>query len=597
MSEINIIELIEKNQITQLSKTYNNKLLVKVKEIFTESQQKLFISSFYCYLNYCQTNDFSIDLDNIWKWLGFTQKISAKTVLEKNFKYEIDYKILDKEKNKIHGGHNKEKIMLTVKTFKLFCLKAGTKKADEIHDYFIKLEEMLQQTISEECNELKTQLKKIEEINLKDREIQQQKDREKLLLRQFGSKGSIVYIIKVKAFENGQYIVKIGESRRGIQSRYTEHKTNYKDILLLDCFNVSKSKDFEKMLHTHEKIKPNRVNDFLGHEKEVELFLIGKELSYEMLIQIINENIINYNDNTMDNIVEKLYNEIDILKGRLENTCAINGIEPSIANIMMDPNILQKILDNQLQMSKQIQNLEKTNKEILEKLTKTEIKTTTNFNQTLETIGPYLQKINPETMTLIKAYESLAECIKETNFTLKRPSINKAVSENTIYHGFRWAFVERNEDPTIIKNVLPTKQTRTQNIGYIAKLNNEKTEIVNVYIDRKTAAIKNGYQSPSALDNAVAKGTISNNHYYILYDKCDDDIIINFEEKHGKPLLYKDGVGQYDSNKNRIREFVCKYDCIKQLQISDKTLAKALDKNIMYNNCYFQCIGQKVSVL
>jgi len=49
MSTLNIVDLIEKNPIIQLSKTYNNKLLVKVKESFTETQQKLFISSFYCY--------------------------------------------------------------------------------------------------------------------------------------------------------------------------------------------------------------------------------------------------------------------------------------------------------------------------------------------------------------------------------------------------------------------------------------------------------------------------------------------------------------------------------------------------------------------
>jgi len=33
--------------------------------------------------------------------------------------------------------------MLNIKTFKKYCLKAGTKKADEIHEYYIKLEETL----------------------------------------------------------------------------------------------------------------------------------------------------------------------------------------------------------------------------------------------------------------------------------------------------------------------------------------------------------------------------------------------------------------------------------------------------------------------
>lgn len=47
---------------------------------------------------------------------------------------------------------------MTVNTFKKLCLKSNTKKADEIHDYFIKLEESLQETINEESNELRNQL-------------------------------------------------------------------------------------------------------------------------------------------------------------------------------------------------------------------------------------------------------------------------------------------------------------------------------------------------------------------------------------------------------------------------------------------------------
>ena len=45
------------------------------------------------------------------------------------------------KQNKTHGGSNKEKIMLNIKTFILFCLKSGTKKSNEIHEYYINLEE------------------------------------------------------------------------------------------------------------------------------------------------------------------------------------------------------------------------------------------------------------------------------------------------------------------------------------------------------------------------------------------------------------------------------------------------------------------------
>jgi hypothetical protein len=92
MQELNIVELIEKNPISKLSKVYNNKLINKIKENFTGFEQQLFVSSFYCYLNYDKNIDFVIDLDNIWKWLGFQQKYNSLRMLEKFFKLDIDYK-------------------------------------------------------------------------------------------------------------------------------------------------------------------------------------------------------------------------------------------------------------------------------------------------------------------------------------------------------------------------------------------------------------------------------------------------------------------------------------------------------------------------
>ena len=71
---------------TYRKKFYENKLLNKIKDNFTDSQQQLFVSSFYCFLNYDSKKDFIIDFDNIWKWVGFTRKDSAKKI-RKTFCY------------------------------------------------------------------------------------------------------------------------------------------------------------------------------------------------------------------------------------------------------------------------------------------------------------------------------------------------------------------------------------------------------------------------------------------------------------------------------------------------------------------------------
>ena len=606
---VDIVNLIESNPITKLNGNYHSKLVEKVKENFNNYEQQIFLSSFYCYLNYNSKTDFVIDLDNVWKWLGFSQKVNAKMLLEKQFIIDKDYKkliLLQQKQNfapqtcgaktDTRGGHNKEIIMLNIETFKKFCLKAGTKKADEIHEYYMKMEELLHETLEEESNELKLQLEQakveitqIEDKKKKEYQLQLAKEkileREKVLLKEFETIGSIFYIIKVKTFENGQYIVKVGESRIGIVNRYKEHKYKYDECLLLDCFLVNKSKDFETFIKENEYIRPSKVTDLPGHETEQELFLIGKNLSYKTLLNLVNNNTKYFNDN--NNEVKKLELELEILKIK-ENSTQTNNDNENIKELVKMVSILNT----------KIHNLEKTNKEILEKLNSQQTKVVTGFSEPLVTLGPRLQKINPETLQLVKVYETIAECMKE-NSDIKRPSINKAIEECTIYNGFRWLLVDRSLDPNIILNIKPTKITRAQNLGYIAKLNKEKTEIINVYLDRKTAATENDYSSSSALDNPVKNYTITNGHYYALYDSCEEDLKEKFIAKNNnkEPILYKNGVGQYNPENNLIQEFICKYHCIKSIHISDKTLEKALTKNILYNGNYFKYLGCKIKCL
>ena len=420
-----------------------------------------------------------------------------------------------------------------------------------------------------------TKNKETEEKLLKQKEL----DNERFLLKEYAMSGPLVYVIKVKTFENGTYIVKIGESRKGIQNRYNEHKSKYDECLLLHCLQVDKSHEFEQFLHSHKDIHSTKVSNLTGHEKENELFLIGTTLTMQTVIKIIDDNIGNYNYK-----VSELLLEIENLK--LKNSGQI---------VNNDNELLKELIQNNKFLTNKVCSLENSMQQILNKLNTKETNVVTGFNQQMPHLGPRLQKINPETLQLVKVYESVTEAMNE-NKHIKRPSITKAVNENTIYCGFRWQLVERNVDPNIIHSLQPTKETKTQNLGYIAKLNANKTEILNVYLDRKTAAQLNDYKSISALDNPVKNNTITNNHYYMLYDCCEQNLVEKFETEKSKPILYKNGVGQYDKDNNLILEFSCKYDCIRENKISDKTLAKTLDKNIMYNSYYYKSLGSKLFV-
>ena len=451
----------------------------------------------------------------------------------------------------------------------------------ELQQEIVQKQKELEQTKNEMSAIETTKNKEMEEKLIKQKEL----DNEKFLLKQFNNAGNMVYIIKVKTYENGSYVVKIGESRIGITGRYNEHKSKYEECVLLDCFCVNKSKDFEHFLHCHSTIKPNIVKNLPNHDSENELFLIGGNLTYKILLKIVNDNIDNYNYK-----VNELLLEIENLKFKNQE----NAVSTHVTN---DNELLKEIIHTNKILLSKVNSLEQTNKEILHKLnSQQEKKIVTGFNQQIPNLGPRLQKINPETLQLIKVYESVTEAMNESKH-IKRPSVMKAITDNTIYCGFRWLLVERNLDPNIVHEIKPTKETKVQNLGYIAQLDKDKTKIVNVYIDRKTAAHFNGYESSSALDNPVKNSTLANGFYYILYNNCDEKLTSIFEEINGAPMLYKNGVGQYDANNNLIKEFECKYDCIKSLAISDKTLTKALTKNIPYNGHYYKEIGEKLKMV
>ncbi len=60
-----------------------------------------------------------------------------------------------KNEGENRGGHNKEQILMNVKTFKRMCLLAGTKKSQQIHDYYINLEEIIHETVDDTKQNLK----------------------------------------------------------------------------------------------------------------------------------------------------------------------------------------------------------------------------------------------------------------------------------------------------------------------------------------------------------------------------------------------------------------------------------------------------------
>ena len=357
MESFDIVDLIENNPITSLSNVYQNRLLTKIKTKFTETEQQIFVASFYSFLNYNSKRDYVVDLDDVWKWVGYSNKAHSKILLEKNFIINKDYKCLlpqpREQSSQTRGGHNKETFMLNIETFKKFCLKAGTKKADEIHDYYIKLEETLQEVVNEESDELKIQLViKEKELEIKDKELQKsetqlEKIRERTLLEQFGPNVQCVYYgIIDDVSDTNEKLIKFGNSNN-LRSRVLQHKDTYTNFRLMKAFKV------ENKLQIENAIKEHPI--FIEHQRNI--MIKGKKY-----IELISLNGVTFT------ILDKTIKEI-------------------IITIECNPENYKKILEENKQLKKQIRSHNESNNNT------TELLLLRNENKTLKIENLKLQKI------------------------------------------------------------------------------------------------------------------------------------------------------------------------------------------------------------
>jgi phage anti-repressor protein len=124
-----------------MSLNIQSKLINKLNETFTEKEQQWYITNLYIYMHYHPINDFVVNLENVYKMIGYANKANAKRTLKNNFIENEDYKILlirtdEQIKNTVirkdDGKFGEETIMLNIDTFKSICMFAKTDKGSEL---------------------------------------------------------------------------------------------------------------------------------------------------------------------------------------------------------------------------------------------------------------------------------------------------------------------------------------------------------------------------------------------------------------------------------------------------------------------------------
>jgi hypothetical protein len=93
--------------------------------------QRIFFENFAAYLT-ADRDAFVIDLDDVIGVLGYTRRDNARRSVESVLRLNVDYNLLLTTEEQVGkegtrwGGHNRERIMLTVRGFKELCVMANT---------------------------------------------------------------------------------------------------------------------------------------------------------------------------------------------------------------------------------------------------------------------------------------------------------------------------------------------------------------------------------------------------------------------------------------------------------------------------------------
>jgi hypothetical protein len=524
---INFTELVH-NSKTQfdLSDEYECKMINKLNETFTKEQQKWYIANLYMYMHYHATNDFPINLENVYKMVGFTKKGNAKRTLENNFLQGIDYKIIKKqllpiEKLPKSGGSGilQEDIMLNTNTFKKFCMIIKTKKADEIREYYLKLEDIHNEIIKEEFEKMKFLIQKEKENTQK---LLKENDNKNLLTLKLNRHNIFMEKLKKK---KSVYLADIGNNFRKIGStedideRYDGLLRTFGQCIFIDVFECENFREIETDILIDPVIKKNLYRK--PNHKSREVVELSDKFVYEELLQIVKKHVNKFNISLSLETLE--IKKINFLTYLISNNYTLNDIE-KLSKLDFNFSDMEKIIHKEIKQDekeKEIKQDEKEKEKDEKKKPSENIVVNKEIKVKIENKRANtrpINKLNPENLNIIKTYDSMTILLNEDKLANKY-QLTSSIKTNKIYNNFRWCY----KDDVILPTVKTKASTKVETI---LKINSNKTEILESYSTKKEVAYLLNISNKHA-SKIINNKELYKDFYYIKYSDCPEILTNN----------------------------------------------------------------------
>ena len=548
---INFNELV-KNSNTTLSLNSKSKMIDLLNTEFTEQESQWYITNLYIYLNYHPTNDYPINLENVYKMLGFANKGNAMKTIKSNFTKDEDYKItlFRMEKRKNEGGFNKEDVMLNIDTFKNLCMIAKTDKGKEIRKYYVKLENIHNKIIKEEIEQHKLLLQEKEQLLeekdniITNNEYVKKVEKHEFLIDKFKNK-KCVYIAEIK--EN---LIKIG-STKDINKRHNGLSNTFGQCIFLDIFEHVDYKTVESniLINVNPHLYKEPINKHVSKEVpfRTDGFVIGKvvqlsdNFNYKQLHEIVVRcvNTTNFlspleilEKQKLDNESQKLNNEsqkLNLIQELLNNGESLKNIIDLFSHnnintdVLLSPIEREQLEREQLEREQELDNKQTDTVNVSKQIINSQV-----FFKGKKPRGQKIHKIDPNNLqNIIKTYDSMVYLLRSPEcYGYNKSGILKAMSDSRIYKGFRWNFIDKEITPTLeYKSSTPIRDA-------ILKLNDTKNLIIETFTTKDEAAKILGI-AKLTMRNIIKNQEKHNMYYYIENSKCPLHII----EKYDKPIF------------------------------------------------------------
>lgn len=571
-----------KRKMTAIMKDDEGFLEMLRTRMSTEEQQ-VFVSHFKTYLRYGHDDSFVMDLESVWEWLGFTFYHNARRCVHKHFMEGEDFieKALIPTDNR-NGGQNKLSIMMTINTFKELCMFAKTDKAKTVRKYYIKMERLMHDYMTNAFKRTQMQLEenqmKMEENQMKmdimTEELQSAKE-DAEWARHRGLIGGhrnrrLVYSMFVMPLDGEAFVIKIG-STADLQVRVSQIAHDFKlRFRVMDVWECDAHTAFEKAIHNFRFLLERKYTKKIGAKVSTEAFIMDNMRTYNSLKLQIQQHVHKYKAYTLEKKhVDDRRLDKEMEKMKLESF-----------KVLVDAVMAGRITEETYCQSLQTLNRDGAQRPEEAPAEAPLLPPPVSIDRSKHNIGPRVQLYDPADLSkVVKVIDGLVDATIEVP-NASYSQIKAAARDHTTYMGYRWFLIDRSDpDPSAPRELPPTSVRQRYVKGAVAKMNEDGTEVLEVFALQKLAAEAVRVTS-GALSTAVKRGSRAGGFRWKLWQTVPPELQERFLADHALPPTLPHPratfVQQLDPTTHEVvREYASLTDVQKATRITSKVIKEA----------------------